>query len=271
MSSVPFDRLAEHYLAILDALDQAVIGTDLEGNVIHWSDAAERLYGWSREEALGKQILDLTPTTISRPQAESILQELAAGTIWSGEFEVRARSGESFRASVTDVPLTGESGETKGVIGVSAPSSRPADLCALLERFAAACESQWPGLVKFDSATDRIEPLASEPHLIQLFALLAIREAGQLEGGSHLEIRLEKASASLLASLGATASARHAYIRIARRDDRPRFSLVRDIVRNAAPTDYAVALVRAAGGLLFEGALPNEPQAVHLLLRTDPK
>ena len=270
MSTVPFDRLAQHYLAILDALDQAVIGTDLEGTVIHWSDAAERFYGWSREEALGKPILDLTTTTMSRPQAQSILKELAAGTIWSGEFEVRGRSGESFRASVTDVPLTGDSGETNGVIGVSAPSRSPSDLRALLERFTAACESHWPGLVKFDSATDRIEPAASEPHLIQLFALLAIREARQLDGGSHLEIRLEKASASLLASLGVSANPSQAYIRIARRDDRPRFSLVRDIGHNAAPTDYAVALVRAAGGMLFEGALPNEPQAVHLILRTGP-
>jgi PAS domain S-box-containing protein len=36
--------------ALLDAVEQAVIATDLSGHVIYWNAFAERLYGWSAAE-----------------------------------------------------------------------------------------------------------------------------------------------------------------------------------------------------------------------------
>ena len=39
---------------LLDAVDAAVIATDLEGLVTHWNAAAERMYGWTFDEAHGK-------------------------------------------------------------------------------------------------------------------------------------------------------------------------------------------------------------------------
>jgi len=40
--------------ALLDSVGQAVIATDIGGIVIYWNSAAERLYGWTAQEATGR-------------------------------------------------------------------------------------------------------------------------------------------------------------------------------------------------------------------------
>ena len=40
---------------LLDAVEQAVIATDLNGTIIFWNSFAETLYGWSAAEALGSK------------------------------------------------------------------------------------------------------------------------------------------------------------------------------------------------------------------------
>jgi PAS domain S-box-containing protein len=41
---------------LLDNIRDSVIQTDLEGTIISWNQASERIYGWTAEEALGKNI-----------------------------------------------------------------------------------------------------------------------------------------------------------------------------------------------------------------------
>ena len=54
---------------LLDAVEQAVIATDLNGTIIYWNSFAKQLYGWTPEEALGASILDLTPPADMRDLA----------------------------------------------------------------------------------------------------------------------------------------------------------------------------------------------------------
>src|SRR6185295_15802731 len=93
---------------LLDAVEQAVIATDLEGKIIYWNSFAERLYGWSASEALAANIIDITPAASLREQAEEILSSLKRGESWSGEFMVRRRDGTEFPVMVTDSPIFNE-------------------------------------------------------------------------------------------------------------------------------------------------------------------
>lgn len=104
---------------LLDAVGQAVIATNVEGQINYWNRAAEELYGWSAEEIRGKNIFDVTPTGASREQAEEIMSTLMNGEMWSGEFEVQHHDGTSFPAIITDTPILDEDGNLKGVIGVT--------------------------------------------------------------------------------------------------------------------------------------------------------
>jgi two-component system, cell cycle sensor histidine kinase and response regulator CckA len=112
-------KQVEFQAHLLGAVGQAVIATDAQGRVTYWNRAAEELYGWSADEAMGQLISDLTPAETSREQAESILRALQEGATWSGDFEVRRKSGEKFIASVMDAPLLDERGKLIGMIGIS--------------------------------------------------------------------------------------------------------------------------------------------------------
>lgn len=104
---------------LLDAVEQAVIATDLNGTVIFWNSFAETLYGWPGAEALGAKILDLTPSEELKDHAAEIFERLQAGQSWSGEFEVKRRDGTSFPALIEDSPIINDRGELIGIVGVS--------------------------------------------------------------------------------------------------------------------------------------------------------
>lgn len=104
---------------LLDCVTQAVIATDLVGRVTYWNRFAERLYGWTSEEALGRNIVELTPAPEMQTEAAGIFERLRQGYAWSGEFRVRDRNGRSFIARVTDSPILDTNKQLIGVIGVS--------------------------------------------------------------------------------------------------------------------------------------------------------
>jgi len=45
---------------LLSQVHNAVIATDLNGAVTYWNPSAERIYGWTSEEAIGRSIVELT-------------------------------------------------------------------------------------------------------------------------------------------------------------------------------------------------------------------
>jgi PAS domain S-box-containing protein len=110
---------AQFRARMLDAVGQAVIATDLAGNVTYWNRAAEQLYGWTAAEAIGRKVVELTPTDASREQAAAIMDALQRGEPWSGEFEAKRKAGERFPALVTDAPILDDAGQLVGIVGIS--------------------------------------------------------------------------------------------------------------------------------------------------------
>ncbi|MEA2751821.1 MAG: two-component system, sensor histidine kinase and response regulator, partial [Myxococcales bacterium] len=110
---------ADRERPMLDAAGDAVIVTDLEGHITSWNRAAEVLYGWMASEAVGRNVLDVTPSDLSRDQAQQILEQLSRGQSWQGQFVVQRRDGTPFIARITDAPLLDADGKLIGIIGVS--------------------------------------------------------------------------------------------------------------------------------------------------------
>lgn len=102
----------------LAALGQAVITTDLEGVVVYWNPAAQELYGWTAEEALGRNIATLSVPDVAQEVAADIMAALLEGVPWSGGFPVRRKDGSMFPALVTDSGIY-QDGNLVGIIGVS--------------------------------------------------------------------------------------------------------------------------------------------------------
>jgi PAS domain S-box-containing protein len=104
---------------LLNAVQQAVVATDPEGIVIFWNDFAEKLYGWTAEEAVGKSIQELTPAPFLREHGGEIGQRGGSAESWTGEFLVQGKSGKAFPALLTTSPVRDERGTVLGYVRVS--------------------------------------------------------------------------------------------------------------------------------------------------------
>ncbi len=130
MTHITIDPAAQ-----LAALGQAVITTDVEGIVVAWNPAAEDLFGWTAQEAVGHDIATLCVPDIAQDVAAEIMAALRAGVAWTGEFPVRRKDGTLLPALVTDAGVYRD-GELVGIVGVT--TDLGVALRPLLERSADA-------------------------------------------------------------------------------------------------------------------------------------
>ena len=63
----------------LESLGQAVITTDPDGVVVYWNPAAEQLYGWTAQEALGRNIATLAIPDVAQDVGADIMAALRDG------------------------------------------------------------------------------------------------------------------------------------------------------------------------------------------------
>jgi anti-anti-sigma factor len=117
-------------LAVQSAADRrthhAVIATDIGGLLTLWNHEAERLYGWSALEVLGRPIMDLMVVPEDRQVAEEIMNSLQRNGYWEGEFGVRSKTGSRVHARVRNALITDLNGDFCGFVGVSVPCSEAA-------------------------------------------------------------------------------------------------------------------------------------------------
>ena len=105
--------------SLLNAVEEAVIATELSGKIVYWNRFAEKMYGWPAAEVIGRNVVEVTPSDISQGEAAELMSRLRSGQSWSGEFNVRRRDGSSFPAQVTDSPIYDSNGALIGIVGIS--------------------------------------------------------------------------------------------------------------------------------------------------------
>jgi PAS domain S-box-containing protein len=93
MPSPNHDRPASDAAVHAAALDQThAIVQDFEGTILQWTSGAEALYGWTCEEALGRNSHELLDVSLPDP-LEEIRSVLFTTGSWTGEFRQRRRDG----------------------------------------------------------------------------------------------------------------------------------------------------------------------------------
>jgi PAS domain S-box-containing protein len=115
---VTHERLAEsaraHLAAIVECSDDAIVSKTLEGIIRSWNRAAERLFGYSAEEAVGQPITLIIPP--ERVQEEQQILEKLRGGERIDHFEtVRvAKSGHRIDVALTISPIRNSDGVIVG-------------------------------------------------------------------------------------------------------------------------------------------------------------
>jgi PAS domain S-box-containing protein len=144
---------------LLDSVGQAVVVTDLDGKIIYWNRFAETLYGWSKDEALGRDVREVVVAPEAADQGDEIMVRLRAGQSWSGEFLVQRRDGTTFPAFVTDTPVLDSQGEWQAIIGISADITEQKRVEQAL-RFLADASAALGALVDYESTLQTVAGLA---------------------------------------------------------------------------------------------------------------
>ena len=102
--------------AIVESSEDAVISKNLEGIIETWNKAAERVFGYTAQEAVGKSITMLIPSDRIDEEA-TILERIRHGErIEHFETFRRRKDGTVFNTSLTISPIRNEQGQ---VIGAS--------------------------------------------------------------------------------------------------------------------------------------------------------
>lgn len=104
---------------VLDEGDAAVVCTDLDGIVTLWNDAAERLWGWSAAEALGRPTTDLGLEHRTPEDTAELLTALERDGSWQGERGVSARDGRRFTCAMRTSLVRDAAGASTGTLTVS--------------------------------------------------------------------------------------------------------------------------------------------------------
>jgi len=117
----------------LEAADSIII-RDLEGRILDVNKETERVFGWSREDVLGRRPKLALPTEIQY-QADDVLARLQRGeTVRNLESAVRTKTGDVIPVLVTSFLLTDDEGQPAAIADIVKDVTELKKTTALLER-----------------------------------------------------------------------------------------------------------------------------------------
>ena len=113
---------AEHSLQekaqLLDLAHDAILSLDFDGTIRFWNSGAERMYGWTGQEAVGRNLHDLLQTVFPSPLREIEIMLVTRGH-WEGELVHRRRDGASLQIMSRWAVRKGEEGRPVGFIEIN--------------------------------------------------------------------------------------------------------------------------------------------------------
>ncbi|HEV2760290.1 MAG TPA: SpoIIE family protein phosphatase [Acidimicrobiales bacterium] len=146
--------------AVLDAVSRAVVATLPDGIIIYWNRGAELLYGWSADEVVGSNILEVVVPRAEAGEAAAILERVRVGEEWRGEFVTRHKDGRTLNVVVTDRAVVDEDGRVVAVVGESEDISRArrleAELRMTRDEQQLALSAGRLGVLRWDKETQRV-------------------------------------------------------------------------------------------------------------------
>jgi PAS domain S-box-containing protein len=105
--------------AIMDSIDDAILTKDLDGRVTYWNPGAERMYGYSAAEMVGRNVSILTPEG-HEDEIPGLMSRISGGErIDHYEAKRRRKDGSLIKVSLSISPLRNSAGEVIGAATVA--------------------------------------------------------------------------------------------------------------------------------------------------------
>ena len=113
------ERVRRRLGAIVESSNDAIIGLSLEGRITSWNEAAERMFGYSEQETVGKHITLIIPAELWQEE-EEILEKLRQGERIQHYETVRLRKdGRPIGVSLSISPIKDRAGTIIGAAKIA--------------------------------------------------------------------------------------------------------------------------------------------------------
>lgn len=109
------DQVLTIVQAIIEASPLAIIYLDADGTVRLWNAAAERIFGWSRAETIGRMLPFVPPEKV--PEFEALRTRVMQGeSLHSVEAQRRRKDGQEITISISTAPMRDTQGRIIGIM-----------------------------------------------------------------------------------------------------------------------------------------------------------
>ncbi len=102
----------------IEQVEESIVVTDPEANIVYVNPAFERISGYGREEVLGKNPRILKSGRQSSEFYAALWRSLKSGESWNGRFLNRAKDGRLFTEEATISPVANRNGEIVNYVAV---------------------------------------------------------------------------------------------------------------------------------------------------------
>lgn len=108
----------KQYRHVFSHMEEAIIVTDLSGNVIDWNPASKRMFGYTKDQILGMSVFILTPNPDGVQLKQHSSTVLRDGDVWKGEYEFIRGDGSRGIAFSVFALLKDDRGMAYGSVGL---------------------------------------------------------------------------------------------------------------------------------------------------------
>jgi PAS domain S-box-containing protein len=105
---------ARRLAAVIESSDDAIVTKTLDGIIMSWNPAAERMFGYTEAEAIGQSIRMLIPHELQSEEDAVLAQIRAGGSVEHYETTRRRKDGSLLAISLTVSPIRDDTGAVVG-------------------------------------------------------------------------------------------------------------------------------------------------------------
>ena len=107
------------HAAVIESSDDAIASGTLDGIILSWNKGAQKIYGYTEAEAIGKPITMLVPPGIASEENKILETAKAGGRIEHFETVRVTKTGKRINVSLTISPIKDSTGRVVGCSGIA--------------------------------------------------------------------------------------------------------------------------------------------------------
>jgi PAS domain S-box-containing protein len=150
MANTSGDLTFKHLARVVESSDDAIVSKDLDGVITSWNRAAERMFGYSADEAVGRSIRLIIPAD-RQDEEDTVLAHIRQGHAITHFETVRQRKdGTRIPISLTVSPILDDEGRVVGASKIARDISERQQATVATRRLAAVVESSDDAIITTD-------------------------------------------------------------------------------------------------------------------------